>query len=50
MKRIKLLKKLGANSQIMQKDLNILHNIFGFNEYLPNQEEIILAILDNKDV
>ena len=51
MKQIKLLKKLGVNSVIVRKDLNILHNTFGFNEYLANQEQIILAITrDNKDV
>ncbi len=34
-----------------QKKLkNILKNIFGFDHYLPHQEEIILSILDKKDV
>ena len=50
MKRIKLLKKLGVNSVIVRKDLNILNNIFGFNKYLANQENIISSVLDNKDV
>jgi len=50
MKRIKLLKKLGVNSVIVRKDLNILNNTFGFNKYLANQENIISSVLDNKDV
>ena len=33
-----------------RKDIEILKDIFGFDKYLPNQEKIILSILDNKNV
>ena len=33
-----------------RKDIKILKDIFGFDKYLPNQEKIILSILDNKNV
>ena len=33
-----------------RKDIEILKDIFGFDKYLPNQENIILSILNKKNV
>ena len=35
---------------LLEENIEILKNIFGFDKYLPNQEKIILSILDNKNV
>ena len=38
------------DNNLPKKLKNILKNIFGFDHYLPHQEEIILSILDKKDI